>query len=190
MNLYLDLFLTYAKVGAMTFGGGYAMLPILKREMVDNKRWITEDELIDCYAIGQCTPGVIAVNAATLIGYRKKGIFGSICATVGVVTPPICIIIIIASILTAFQDNQYVQHAFAGMNVAICAVIAVTVAKLMKKTWTDPITVCIGIAVFIASLLFQNVTTVVFVVIAAIIGISVSNLKKHLKNGDKKEGKK
>ena len=177
MNLCLDLFLTYAKVGAMTFGGGYAMLPILKREMVDKKGWITEEELIDCYAVGQCTPGVIAVNAATLIGYRKKGVLGSICATVGVVTPPICIIILVASILTAFQDNQYVQHAFAGMNVAICAVIAVTVANLIKKTWIDKTTVCIGIAVFTASVIFPNVTTVVFVLIAALVGIIIQNLR-------------
>ncbi len=189
MNLCLDLFLTYAKVGAMTFGGGYAMLPILKREMVDNKGWITEDELIDCYAIGQCTPGVIAVNAATLIGYRQKGIWGSICATVGVITPPICIILLVASILTAFQDNQYVQHAFAGMNVAISAVIAVTVAKLMKKTWSDITTICIGIAVFIASILLPNVTTVVFVLISAVIGIIINSIKTK-KRLDGSEGKK
>ncbi len=190
MNLCLDLFLTYAKVGAMTFGGGYAMLPILKREMVDKKGWITEEELIDCYAIGQCTPGVIAVNAATLIGYRQKGIFGSICATVGVVTPPICIIILIASILTAFQDNQYVQHAFAGMNVAICAVIAVTVANLIKKTWVDMTTVCIGLAVFASSLLFPDVTTVVFVLIAAVIGIVFQKVRKVKKSDEESEDKK
>ncbi len=188
MNLCLDLFLTYAKVGAMTFGGGYAMLPILKREMVDNKKWIAEEELIDCYAIGQCTPGVIAVNAATLIGYRKKGILGSICATVGVITPPICIIIAIASLLTAFNDNVYVQHALAGMNVAICAVIAVTVAKLIKKTWIDIATVCIGIAVFIASVVFTDFPTVAFVAIAAACGIVISTVRA--KNADESEDKK
>ncbi len=190
MNLCLDLFLTYAKVGAMTFGGGYAMLPILKREMVDKKGWISEEELIDCYAIGQCTPGVIAVNAATLIGYRKKGIIGSICATVGVVTPPILIIITIASILTAFQDNQYVKHAFAGMNVAICAVIAVTVARLIKKTWIDLPTTLIGVCVFIASILFPNITTVIFVLVAAVVGIIINNLKTARKLKDESEGKK
>lgn len=178
MNMYLDLFLTYAKVGAMTFGGGYAMLPILKREIVDRKGWIDEDDLIDCYAIGQCTPGVIAVNAATLIGYQKKGFFGAICATTGVITPPILIIICIASIIQAFSGNAYVQHALAGMNVAICAVIALTVSGLLKKTWKDLISVAIGVVVFALTLAF-DIPTVLAVLMAAIVGIVVTTIKKN-----------
>lgn len=177
MNMYLQLFLTYAKIGAITFGGGYAMLPILKRELVEKKGWVTEDDLIDCYAIGQCTPGVIAVNAATLIGYQKKGFWGSLCATTGVVTPPILIIISIASIIQAFSDNIYVQHALAGMNVAICAVIALTVFGLIKKTWKDLVCVFIGLSVFACTIAF-DVPTVVAVLSAAIVGIVVFNIKK------------
>lgn len=175
--MYLDLFLTYAKVGAMTFGGGYAMLPILKREMVDRKGWVTEDDLIDCYAIGQCTPGVIAVNAATLIGYKKKGFLGALCATVGVITPPILIIICVASVIQAYSGNIYVKHALAGMNAAICAVIALTVFGLLKKTWKDPASVVIGLAVFALTMAF-DIPTVLTVVAAAVVGVVISKVKK------------
>ena len=173
----LDLFLTYAKIGAMTFGGGYAMLPILKREIVERKKWVSEADIIDCYAIGQCTPGVIAVNAATLVGYQKKGVLGSLSATLGVITPPMLIIMSIATILQAFSQNVYVQHALAGMNVAICAVIALTVFNLMKKTWKDIPSVVIGLLVLGATLAF-GIPTVVVVVCAAVAGLIISMVKK------------
>lgn len=184
MNMLLDLFLTYAKIGAMTFGGGYAMLPILKREIVERKKWVTEADIIDCYAIGQCTPGVIAVNAATLIGYQKKGVVGSLCATLGVITPPMLIIMSIATVLQAFSENVYVQHALAGMNVAICAVIALTVFNLMKKTWKDIPSVVIGLSV-LGLTLALGVPTVVVVVCTAAVGIVLSTLKNRKKGGDK-----
>lgn len=187
MNMLLDLFLTYAKIGAMTFGGGYAMLPILKREIVERKKWVTEADIIDCYAIGQCTPGVIAVNAATLVGYKKGGFFGSLCATLGVITPPMIIIMSIATVLQAFSENEYVQHALAGMNVAICAVIALTVINLMKKTWKNIPSVIIGLLVLAATLAF-GVPTVLVVVCAAAAGIAVSAVSKR-KATDKEGGK-
>ena len=96
MKELLVLFLTFAKVGVMTFGGGYAMLPILQREVVENKGWATDEELTDYFAIGQCTPGVIAVNTATFIGYRYKGLAGGILATLGVISPSIIIISVIS----------------------------------------------------------------------------------------------
>ncbi len=181
MNMYLQLFLAYMKIGAVTFGGGYAMLPILKRELVDKRSWVTEQDLIDCYAIGQCTPGVIAVNAATLIGYQKKGVLGSVCATVGVIFVPMLIIISIATALQAFSDNVYVKHALAGMSVAICAVIAVTVAKLAKKTCTDIPTVIIAVTVLLLSVLF-DIPTILAVICAAVAGIVISNIKNSAKN--------
>lgn len=177
MNMYLQLFLTYAKIGAITFGGGYAMLPILKRELVQKKGWVTEDDLIDCYAIGQCTPGVIAVNAATLIGYQKKGFWGAFCATTGVVTPPVLIIISVASIISAFSSNIYVQHALRGMNVAICAVIALTVLGLIKKTWKDLYCIIIGLVVFALTVAF-DIPTVLAVLGAAVVGVVICNIKK------------
>ena len=115
MNVYLDLFLTFARVGGLTFGGGYAMLPILQREVVENKGWCTEEELTDYYAIGQCTPGIIAVNTATFIGTKTAGFWGSALATIGVVFPSLIIITVIAAFLRNFADNEYVIHAFAGL---------------------------------------------------------------------------
>ncbi|MBE6678658.1 MAG: chromate transporter [Ruminococcaceae bacterium] len=181
MNMYLQLFLAYMKVGAVTFGGGYAMLPILKRELVDRRNWVTEADLIDCYAIGQCTPGVIAVNAATLIGYQKKGVLGAVCATVGVVFVPVLIIISIATVLQQFSENEYVQHALAGMSVAICAIIAVTVAKLIKKTCKDIPTVIIALSVLVLS--YFGLHIILIVLAAAITGIVVCNVKARRKGG-------
>ena len=180
----LQLFLAYMKIGAVTFGGGYAMLPILKRELVDRRNWISEDDLIDCYAIGQCTPGVIAVNAATLVGYQKKGIWGAICATLGVVFVPVLVIMSIATVLQQFSENVYVQHALAGMSVAICAIISITVAKLIKKTCIDIPAVIIALVVFALSFYLP---TVPLVVAAAFAGIIISNIKEYTKKGGNKQ---
>lgn len=134
MNIYLDLFLTFAKVGVCTFGGGYAMLPILQREVVEKKKWATDEELTDYFAIGQCTPGIIAVNTATFIGHKYKGILGGILATLGVVFPSLIIITIIAAFLQNFASYPVVAHALAGINAAVVALIAVSVFKLGKST--------------------------------------------------------
>ena len=129
----LSLFLTFAKVGVMTFGGGYAMLPILQREVVENRHWATEDELIDYYAIGQCTPGVIAVNTSTFIGCKTHGILGGIAATAGMITPSLIIITIIAAFIQQFAHLAVVQHAFAGIRIAVCALVLQSVWKMAKK---------------------------------------------------------
>lgn len=134
MNEYLDLFLTFAKVGACTFGGGYAMLPILQREVVEDKGWCTDAELTDYFAIGQCTPGVIAVNTATFLGSKRKGVLGGIVATLGMVFPSIVIITLIAAFLTNFAHIPAVGHAFAGVRAAVVALIASSVLKLGKTT--------------------------------------------------------
>ena len=115
MNIYLDLFLTFAKIGVCTFGGGYAMLPILQREVVEKKGWATEEELTDYFAIGQCTPGIIAVNTATFIGQKYKGILGGVLATLGVVFPSLIIITLIAAFLQNFASYPVVAHALAGI---------------------------------------------------------------------------
>ncbi|MBR4150885.1 MAG: chromate transporter, partial [Firmicutes bacterium] len=114
MNILLDLFLTFVRIGAMTFGGGITMLPILEREVVDNKGWATMEELMDYYAIGQCTPGIIAVNTATFIGQKQKGVIGGIVATLGLVFPSFVIITLIAAVLTNFAEIAAVKNAFAG----------------------------------------------------------------------------
>ena len=134
MNIYLDLFFTFAKVGVCAFGGGYAMLPILQREVVEKKGWATDEELTDYFAVGQCTPGIIAVNTATFIGYKYRGVPGGVLATLGVVFPSLIIITAIAAFLSNFADIPVVQHALAGINAAVVALIASSVVKLGKST--------------------------------------------------------
>lgn len=137
MNLYLDLFLTFAKVGVCTFGGGYAMLPILQRELVENKKWATEDQLADYYAVGQCTPGVIAVNTATFVGSSQAGAAGGAVATLGLVFPSIVIILVIAAFLQNFMHIPWVVHAFNGIRAGVVALILSSVLKLYKTSIVD-----------------------------------------------------
>ncbi len=150
MNILADLFLTYFRVGAVTFGGGYAMIPILEREVVKKKNWVTEEELLDYYAISQCTPGVIAVNAATFVGYKMKGVLGAIFATLGVITPSIIIITIIANMLSIFSNNKYVESAFKGISIAVCALVFTTVVGLIKKNVKNIFSVLVALFAFLA----------------------------------------
>ena len=171
-----ELFLSFAKVGVMTFGGGYAMLPMLQREIVENRGWATEEELTDYFAIGQCTPGVIAVNTATFIGRKKAGPVGGIAATLGVVFPSLIIITLLASLLSNFADIPAVQHAFGGIRVCVCVLILNAVVKLWKKTVIDRPTLIIFLVVLAASL-FTGLSPAVFVVLAGIAGVSVKVLE-------------
>ncbi len=175
MNIFLDLFITFAKVGVMTFGGGYAMLPILQREVVDKKGWATEEELMDYFAIGQCTPGVIAVNTATFIGQKYKGMVGGIFATLGVVFPSLVIISLLAGVIEAFSHLTWVQHAFGGIRVCVCVLIANAVVKLYKKAVLDIPTLLIFLAVTICSTVF-SLSPVVYVLAAAGVGIGLKVL--------------
>lgn len=145
----LKMFLTFAKIGVMTFGGGYAMLPILQREIVEKNGWATEEELTDYFAIGQCTPGIIAVNTATFIGHKKKGVIGGIVTTLGVVFPSLVIITVIAAFLTNFADIPAVRNALAGVNACVVALIASSVLKLGKTTLKNSPSICIFSAVVV-----------------------------------------
>ena len=170
MKLLLQMFLTFAKVGVMTFGGGYAMLPILQREIVDNKGWATEEELMDYFAIGQCTPGVIAVNTATFIGQKLTGFWGAVFATLGVVFPSLVIISLLAGVIEAFSHLVWVQNAFGGIRVCVCILIANAVVKLFKKAVVDIPTMIIFLAVALGSI-FLPISPVIFVLLAAAVGI-------------------
>ncbi|MDO4811797.1 MAG: chromate transporter [Eubacteriales bacterium] len=172
MKELFNLFLTFAKVGVMTFGGGYAMLPVLQREIVENKQWATDEELTDYFAIGQCTPGVIAVNTATFIGRKQKGILGGIAATLGVVCPSLIIISVLAGLIGGFSHLAWVQHAFAGIRVCVCVLIFNAVLKLWKSAVKD----AWGWVIFLAVLgvsLFTPLSPVLCVLSAAVIGIAV-----------------
>lgn len=169
MNIYLDLFITFARMGVCTFGGGYAMLPILQREVVEKKGWATEEELSDYFAIGQCTPGIIAVNTATFIGHKYKGTVGGIMATLGLVFPSLVIITLIAAFLSNFADIPVVVHALAGINAAVVALIAVSVLKLGKSTVKSLPTAAIFLAVLALSVL-TGLSPAILVVLAGLAG--------------------
>lgn len=175
MNIYLDMFLTFTKIGVMTFGGGYAMLPILQREVVENKKWATEEELMDYFAIGQCTPGVIAVNTATFIGQKNKGISGGIIATLGVVFPSLIIISLLAGVIEAFSHLAWVQNAFGGIRVCVCVLILNAVTKLFKKAIIDKFTFIIFLVVALGSC-FTDLSPVIFVILAAVAGVILKTL--------------
>ena len=160
----------------MTFGGGYAMLSVLQREVVENKGWASDEELTDYFAIGQCTPGVIAVNTATFVGKKLCGVSGGIAATVGVVFPSFLIIVAIAALISNFADIPAVSHAFAGIRVCVCVLILNAVVKLWKKTVVDKLTFVIFAVVFVLSV-FLDISPVFFVILAAAAGLIIKALE-------------
>lgn len=170
MKELLNLFFAFFRIGGMTFGGGLTMLPMLKYELVDQRGWIDEDTLLECYAIGQCTPGIIAVNTATFIGYRRKGIIGGIVATLGMITPSLIIITIIALVLQNFMDYPVVQHGLVGIRGAVCALMLNTVINLGQKSLNKPITWILCIGMFILAVA-SPIPTIVLVLISALVGI-------------------
>ena len=176
MKKYWELFITFAKMGVLTFGGGMAMLPILQREVVENKHWADEEELADYFAIGQCTPGIIAVNTATFIGQKLYGTAGGILATLGVVFPSLVIISLLAGLINNFADLAWVQNAFAGIQVCVCVLIFNAVVKLLKKSVVDKRTLVIFLLVLAGGCLL-DVSPVVFVLLAALAGIVLKQLE-------------
>lgn len=171
-----ELFITFAIVGVTTFGGGYAMLPALQREVVDKRKWASDEEIMDWYAIGQCTPGVIAVNTATFVGQKQAGVIGGIFATLGVVFPSLVIITVIAAFIQNFAHLPVVQKAFAGIRVCVCVLILNAVVKLWKKSVVDWKTLVIFLIVFLGSVIF-DVSPVLYVVAAAVLGIVIKELR-------------
>ena len=177
------LFLIFARIGATTFGGGYAMYPVVAKEFIEDKKWITEDELADYFAIGQCTPGLIGVNVATFIGNKRKGLMGGVCATVGFIFVPIFIIIAIAAFLGNFAEYPVVKDAFAGIRVCVCVLIVNAVIRLWKKSVVDIRSLIIFIIIFALSAFSKqlpvSISPAVLVVCAGVTGIL-------LKGGGKK----
>ena len=200
MPLLLDLFCAFFRIGL--FSGTirenlrwgkedatdeelYAALETAQgREIVEKKHWATEEELLDYFAVGQCTPGVIAVNTATFVGFKEKKLSGAVFATLGIVSPSLVIITVIAALLSNFAHIAAVQNAFAGIRVAVCVLILNSIVKLWKKSVVDKLTLGVFIAVFLGSVLLSHVSPVVFIVAAAVLGIVV---RVWLRTG--KEGK-
>lgn len=186
-KLLAQLFLSFAKIGVMTFGGGLAMLPMLERDLVEDRKWVTNEEILDYYAVGQCTPGIIAVNTATFVGYKKAKVIGAIIATLGMVFPSLVIITVIAAVLSNFADIPAVQHAFSGIRIAVCALIASAVIKLAKSNVKNLTQIIIAVVAFIVIAVF-GASPVVVVVGSAVAGLLLGRFGKgnKEKEGDKK----
>ena len=175
-----ELFYVFAKIGGFTFGGGYAMLPILQAEVVEKRGWATEEELMDYYAIGQCTPGIIAVNTATFIGNRFGGILGGVVATLGCVFPSMVIITLIAAFIRNFAELAAVQHILGGIRAAVCVLIFSAIWKLGKKAMKGTLCWCVGILVLLASL-FTSISSVWLVIAAGLCGIIAGKMEDKAK---------
>lgn len=177
-----ELYLTFFRIGGLTFGGGLTMLPMLKHELVVKKGWVSEDELLDCYAIGQCTPGVIAVNTATFVGYKREGIPGGIAATLGMISPSLALITLIASFFQAFVDNVYFQHAIMGVKGVVCALMLNTVITLARKSLVNLMSVLVCAAALALALL-TPVPTVMIVVLAGLSGAAAELWRRRYPRG-------
>ena len=176
-NIYLQLYWTFLRIGLFTIGGGYAMLPMLRKEVVEKYKWATDEEMLDYFAIGQSTPGIIAINTSTFIGFKKAGVFGGICATLGMVTPSWIIIISIAKFFDAFADNAYVSSAFTGIRVIVVVLILNAVIKMGKKSIKSWIQLLIAIGAF-ALIAFTALSPIYVVVISGILGIIINTIKE------------
>jgi len=175
MPVLLDLYKCWFKIGLFTFGGGYAMLPLLQQDLEKNRHWVTTEELMDYFAIGQCTPGIIAINVSTFVGYKKKGILGAVAGTLGFVFFPIIVILAIAMFLRNFADLEAVKHAFAGIRVCVCVLIVQAVMRLWKKSVVDLKSFLLYLAIFLLALFSKqlpiSIPTAMLVLLAGFFGI-------------------
>lgn len=181
----IKLYMIFFRIGLFSIGGGYVMLPMLRREMVEDRGWLTDDELIDYYAIAQATPGIIAVNTATFVGYKRRGVPGAVASTAGMVSPSLIIITVIAVFFAQFQDIPAVQRAFRGVRVAVAVLLSFTVASLIKKTVHSVLEVLLAVGSFLGISLF-GISPIPILIVAALIGIAAGMIKNTGAEADKR----
>ena len=177
-----SLFAVFFKIGAFTFGGGYAMIPLIQREVVENKKWITDEDILEIVAIAESTPGPIAINAATFVGYKVAGFFGALFATFGVVLPSFVIISLIAGVLEQFEDAKVVQYAFNGVRAGVLALIIKALLNMYKKCPKSPLSYAVMIGAFIAAA-FLKVDVLVVVLCCAAAGLIASLMAERRMRG-------
>ena len=186
---YVQLFTAFFKIGLFTFGGGMSMLPMLQRELVESKKWLTEEEILNYFAIGQCTPGIIAVNVATFCGYKRAGLSGAIVSTIGIVCPSWIVITLIAGSISRFSDIVWIQRAMKGVYVAVAALLARAVFTFGKKIITDFVTAGIAVGAFLAMSVW-NISGILIVLAAGIIGFCAQIIRNGKRaSGRRKEDK-
>ena len=172
MKAFFEILFVFAKVGFITFGGGYAIIPILQKEIIAKRQWVGEADLIDYYAIAQCLPGIIAANTAMIIGYKRKGILGMLAAVIGIAIPSFVIILIIAMFIRNFMQYEIVTHAFNGIRAAVLALVTGAAIKMWKNGVKD----IFGILIFIITiivLIIWNISPIIPIVAAAVCGIII-----------------
>ena len=178
MRQFIEIFLIFARVGIFTFGGGFSMLPLLQRDLVEKRGWLTDAEVVDFFSLGQCLPGIIAINTSIFIGHKQGGRAGGIAAALGVLFPSVTVILIIAAFIARFSDIPEVQSAFSGIRVCVCALIVNAVTKLWKSSIVDKASFVVFVAAF-AVAVFINFPVALLILAAAIIGISIKALRRH-----------
>lgn len=177
MKKYFQLFLTFLKIGAFTFGGGYAMISLIQKETVENKKWVTDDDILDIVAIAESTPGPIAINAATFVGFRVAGFWGSFFSTIGMVLPSFVIILLLSGLLNEFSDIKAVQYAFFGIRAAVLALILKAMVAMYKKAPKGIVGYTVMLLSF-ALTAFLNVNVLVVIVACAVFGLTASFVAK------------
>ena len=187
MKELLELYMAFLRIGAVNFGGGYAMLPLLERDLNEKRHWVTTEELMDYFAIGQCTPGVIALNVSTFVGYKRNKIAGAAAATLGFLTVPIIVILIISTFLTNFADLPVVKNAFAGIRVCVCVLIFQAVVRLWKKSIPDNTALILYLVIFavtvFSELLPVQIPAAVLVLAAGAFGVIWQTAKERRRQG-------
>jgi chromate transporter len=187
MSILLDLFLTFARIGLFTFGGGYAMISLIDRSCVEKKRWISHDEMMDITVIAESTPGPIAINCATYVGYKQKGLVGAVAATVGIILPSFCIIFIISSFLDGFLEIAWIAHAFMGIKIAVGILILDAAVKMISKMPKKPLPLAIMGGAFCAMMLVNifavRVSSITLMLIAGILSLSIFLAKRNAGDG-------
>ncbi len=187
MKLLFDLFLTFAKIGLFTFGGGYAMIALIENACVEKKRWITHDDMMNVTVIAESTPGPIAINCATFVGYKQKGMAGAVAATVGMVLPSFCIIFLISRFLDDFLEIRWIAHAFQGIKLAVGILILDAAIKMIKKMQKKPmplsVMLCACAAMLVIDFFALRVSSIVLMLIAAAVSFSVFLAKGGAKKG-------
>ena len=178
MKKLLSIYWIFFKLGAVNFGGGYALLPLLQKEIVEKRGWATDEEMTDYYAIGQCTPGAIAINVSTFIGYKIKGVLGGIASTLGIISPAVFVIFIIATVLNNFADLEVVKSAFAAIRVCVFVLILSAIIKLSKKSVVDKITFGIALVVLLLAI-FTDIPLFIYVILAGVTGLVVNLVKQN-----------
>ena len=181
MNRKLELFLSFAKIGAFTFGGGYAMIPLLEQEIVEKKKWISSEDVIDIVAISESTPGVLAVNFATYVGYKVGGFFGSLLATLGVILPSFFIILLVSMFLNAFEQNMYIQNFLLGVKAGVVVLLFKAVIKLGKACKNDIFSYILAVLSFLIAIIF-DIPVILMLLVGALIGILYGIIQKTRKN--------